>query len=800
MKTIRITIILIFLSGILSAQTYTISGKVTDLNENPLTGANVWINGTSWGASTGLDGTYFIQLTKTGQYELNVAFIGYRSLTTTIIISDKNINTDFTLQEGTIAGEDVIVSALRRPQKIVDAPTTMTVVNTLELRRNTGYSFANALQHVKGLNIYRQSVDAIGLNARGFMTGYNYRFQLMTDGMSNMLTGNGLSAVHMTLAMQEDIDRIEIIFGPSSALYGPNAHNGLLNVITKHPEDSQGGTLVAGIGQNSLLNFRARYAGTLGKIAFKLNAERLTGKDFNDNRTYWMDLNRNNQQDGGEYTVEGNKTPIEHNRLGGAAFYKLTPRMELGGGYNYYLFSTRYVTNIGHNILNDWQMQRWFVQLTHPRFFARVHSIGNKSDQYYQEDIRALLQVAQGLPYDAAIDAINLIDKSKQLAVEIQANSNIAGINLIGGVSWDRENPVSERTVLLDRGFDKRTGQIEGDDIIVNQLGLYGQAETNLPADFAVTAAFRYDMHDNYKNQFSPRLGLVWSGTKSGNFRITWNRAFQAPAIAQQYLYIYIPGSRYQAGNGLGFTLADGSKIDPLEPETNQTLEFGYKGFLMKNLYIDVNYYSSHYQNFISGFIPVGRATKMGDTDLDPNVVLLTYLNFGDITINGFDLATQYQILPDVSIFANYSFVDQSNFDEEKEKGLQSADSTFYKSFYFNTPTGKWNIGMRANNLFFNGLDLGLNVRHVDKYDFVAGRWKATEAEAGTSSDGNNPYYYNPGPLGGFTLIDLLFTYKISNNISLLFNIENLFNAEAFQMIGSPSIRRLINGELKYTF
>jgi len=89
MKTIKITIFLTFLIGILSAQTYTISGKVTNNNGYPLTGANIWIGGTSLGASTDLNGVYSIKMIKVGKYDLNAAFIGHRSLSKSIVVSLK---------------------------------------------------------------------------------------------------------------------------------------------------------------------------------------------------------------------------------------------------------------------------------------------------------------------------------------------------------------------------------------------------------------------------------------------------------------------------------------------------------------------------------------------------------------------------------------------------------------------------------------------------------------------------------------------------------------------------------------
>ena len=788
--------------GSLNAESGTISGVITGENGDPIVGANVWLKGTTMGTSTRIDGSFRINGIPDGDYEIIAAYIGNQSVELPVMVGGNSVELNISMKKGSISGEEVVVSAALRPQKLVDAPGTISVVYTDELHRGTGFSFANSVQNVKGVNVYRNGIDGVGISARGFMTAYNYRFQLMTDGMNSMLTGNGFSGTHMNLASKEDLERVEIVVGPSSALYGPNAHNGMMNVITLHPRDSQGGTVVIGSGQNEIVNLRGRYAGVSGPFSYKFNVESLTGKDWDDNRHYWLDFNSDGIEDAGEFTIEGNEYPIEHLRGSGNVFYDLNTDMELTGGYSYYKFSSRNMTNIGHNIIKDWKMNRWNIGATHPRFFARLYGMKNESGVYYQEDLRALFQLIIPETRQQSIDRNNLVDKSTSIAGEVQGNTRFEKINLIGGVSWERQTPISERTVLLDRGIDPISKELVGENITVDQVGFYGQIERELINDFEFTTAFRFDTHNNYESQLSPRFGLVWKGLKHGNFRVTWNRAFQAPSIAQQYLYIAIPGSRYQAGNGLGFTLADGSTIDPLEPEINETLEFGYKGTPMNNLFVDGSYYISSYTNFISGFIPVGNAVKMGDTDLDPDLPLLTYLNFGEVTLLGFDIEAKYRLNDSYRVFGNFSFVDASDFDNEKEKAKTTADSLKYQFFFFNTAERKWHIGIEGKDIGTPGLDLSVKVRHVNEYDFVSGKWFATEDGKGTipAFAAGNPYYADNGPIGGFTLVDLSVAYPVNEALSLVLNVENIFDAEAFQMVGSPSTARLAILEVKYSF
>ena len=783
--------------GSVEAESGTISGVITGENGDPIVGANVWLKGTTIGSSTRTDGSYRINGVPDGDYEIIAAHIGYQSVELPVIVSGNSLKIDFSMLRGMISGEEIVVSAALRPQKLVDAPGTISVVYTDELHRGTGFSFANSVQNVKGVNVYRNGIDGVGISARGFMTAYNYRFQLMTDGMNSMLTGNGFSGTHMNLASKEDLERVEVVVGPSSALYGPNAHNGMMNVITLHPRDSQGGTIVIGSGQNEIFNFRGRYASVSGPFSYKLNVESLTGKDWDDNRKYWFDLNGNGDEDEGEFTIEGNDFPIKHLRGSGNLFYELDDDLELTGGYSYYKFSSRNMTNVGHNILKDWEMKRWNIGATHPRYFARLYGMKNESDKYYQEDVRALVQLRSGLTEKQAIEATNLVDKSSSIAGEVQGNILFEEFNIISGVSWERQTPISERTVLFDRGIDPLSNKLEGSNITVDQVGFYGQVERELSNDFHLTTAFRFDTHSNYESQLSPRFGLVWRGLRNGNIRATWNRAFQAPSIAQQYLYIPIQAaSLYLAGNGLGFTMVDGTTIDPLAPEINETFEFGYKGTPISNLFVDGSYYISKYTNFISGFIPVGKAMKIGNTELDTSFNLLTYLNFGEVTLQGFDVELKYRVNSSIRLFGNFSYVDASDFDKQKENSIGTKEESFYKGFFFNTAERKWHLGIEGKDIGTEGLDLSVKARHVDEYDFVSGSWSATEARRANA----NPYYTDNGPLGGFTLVDLNAAYPVNEDISLVLNIDNLFDTEAFQMVGSPSTARLAILEVKYSF
>ena len=96
-------------------------------------------------------------------------------------------------------------------------------------------------------------------------------FQMTTFCQSALAPEDWLCYRSIQKSASPDIERLEVVFGPSSALYGPNAHNGLLNVITKHPRDSQGASVSFGGGSSNYNSFRARLATATGPLSMKFS-------------------------------------------------------------------------------------------------------------------------------------------------------------------------------------------------------------------------------------------------------------------------------------------------------------------------------------------------------------------------------------------------------------------------------------------------------------------------------------------------------------------------------------------------
>lgn len=799
--TVSLVCFLLLSVSALLAQTGTISGKVTDLDGNPMSGSNVQVVGTDLGAAAANDGSYTISNVPAGSYRLAASFIGYVQSTTQIqVVAGETAMADFSLSESALPGETLVVSASRRAEKLTDAPASISVVTAKELKRSAGFTYSEGLMKAKGVDVYRTGIDGVGINARGFMTAYSYRMQLMADGRNSMLPGAGLAAGNLLPVARDDIERLETILGPSSALYGPNAHNGLVNVISKHPRDSEGTTMTVGGGTRSQLVGRFRHAQMVGdKFAFKVNGEFLRADDFVKNDTAAVNAATN------AVVFEDPNTNIKNLRLDASAYFSLPGNTEAVATAGYSNTRSVGTTNLGRNQIDGWIYQYYQLRVNHPNFFVQGYMTANEAGDTYPLDGAASLQAATGMSREEAIDVVKFIDDSKRYNLEAQGNYDWQGFHFIGGASYEKNRPVSNGTYLTDT---------TGYKIDLSQTGFYGQLERDLGESFKVVLAGRYDTHSSYDSQFSPRAALLYKLRGKGAFRFTFNKAFQAPAILQQELFFPIleiaPGVLLVGrGNGRGLTLANGTKIKPLEVEENTTFEVGYKGLITDKLYFDVNAYHSKYENFISPLTVVGDlaggnpVVAQGDGAITAPEMTMTYLNYGEVKMIGVDVGLNYQVSKNIGFWFNYSHIDPEDIKKNSANDLDgdgTVSDSEAEALSFNTSENKFNVGITVSDLFTKGTYMSVSMRHVDAYDFISGRHRATKAGEGTLAPGLTPQYRDNGQLGGFETVDVSFSYAMKNGVTLNISATNIFDTKMREMVGSPEIGRLIIGELKYNF
>ena len=841
-KTLLPLLLAIFSNLSFSQNSGSVSGMVTDKQTNEaLSGATVSIKGTARSAVTNNEGNFIINQLNPGKVILMITFIGYETVELPVIIVAGGITTaNASLIIDERIGNAVVVSALKRPEKITDAPASIQVISKKELGQFTGSNSFELLSKVQGVEFTRTSIDHASINARGMNNAANNRVLQIVDGRYSMTAFGSSLAMHNNFSLiKDDIERIELVLGPQAALYGPNAHSAVINFITKDPRTSQGTTVSFSAGNQYQFSSRIRQATKINnKWAYKFSGEFAVGREFEFYDRIYVGSRPTGFPYGPEVAVPEKNIDFNFRHIRGEAhvYYSVTPKADIiisTGGSNNNSISThsngrlqfkdvtnsflqgRFISQHFYvNIYNAWANYGNSLQLVlYTRdFWNRTHSLITDTNDTRFKTMGRLT------PESAEIFATRLGNRPREtpqrLNMEGQYNYKFdkAGLFLVTGFSYQKDKPRAFGTTLVDSA--RR--------LYVTQVGAVLQLEKKLPWQMRVIGAFRWDNHSNFGNFFSPKFGLV-KQIGDGNIRVTWARAYSMPSILFQYAKNF---TFYGNGNGITYIPSNTKMSDsirkvtiPLKPEEVSTWELGYKGTIARKLYVDINYFNGLNRNFFSPSIGVGgralfvgnepvihpqpQAGQINSGDTLKNAQFQTVFNFGNVRVYGIDAGLTYVFNKFINISVNYSWIGSDINKGHPGNDANRDETVSADERGLNSPRHRALVSLRFQNLCKQKLFVNLSARYVQQYDFYNGNQISTAAGEGSrgfvivKNGARLIKNFDWGPLGGFTTFDLSAGYKINSMMSIGVNITNLFDTEQREFAGSSYIRRLIMFELK---
>ena len=713
----------------LAAQTAKVSGTVVDSAKAPLSGAQVLLVGTTLSAITDGSGHFLINGVTAGEYQLRAQRIGYRPSTIPIAVHDgEETIVAFTLGAAPIQLAGIVISASRRAEKITEAPATVTRISASDIENSAGNSFGPALKQVEGLDFIQTGVMSVGVNARGFNSAFNNRVLQLEDGRIATLPESGLPLGSFTTIPKVDIAAVEVLVGPGSALYGPDASSGVLSLTTKDPREFPGTTLEVAGGNRSFRDIQGRQAGVFAQNwGYKITAEYAAANDFSNHDIYAPVSGTNPSPEiGADFTtsvVRGEGALVYYfNGEGG--------RLEADGGIS--KTNTIGLTNVGRNQIVDWKYGHGQLRYSNKNWFAQAYHVESRSGDTYQLNGFAQNRLRYPSISDDSVKALSAFpDKANFSAAEVQNTFSIGSLNgtrFTYGAQYRHDDVSSMRRWLLDRQT--------GEDVTIDQKGAYAQVDAPLASWLKFVGAVRYDKHDLYSGQWSPKAGILISPTPDQTIRLTYNRAFKSPSILQTSFFF----PDFQPfigvfGNRDGFIIKnrDGDVVNtiaPIKPETNTTWELGYKGVLAGKFYLDVVGYYSRFDNFQSPLVVIANfltPDSLGGPTYAFNAktgapitgatggpqIPLTYFNVGQATLHGADIGLRYLVTPLVDINGTASF---QKVDKIERRPTDPVEATA-----FNAPTVKATLGMDFREVVTPKLRLGWVARFVNSYTFVSG-------------------------------------------------------------------------------
>ena len=560
------------------AQTTSISGKIIS-DGKPVEFANVVLKGTQIGTSTDTSGKYQIKNITAGTYQVQVTAIGFDKVSKNITIkTDENIQLDFDLTANQSLLREVVVTGTMKEVKRLESPVNVEVYTPVYFKKNPTPTIFDALQIVNGvrpqLNCNVCNTGDIHIN--GLEGAYT---MVLIDGMpivSSLSTVYGLSGIPNSM-----IERIEIVKGPASSLYGSEAIGGLINIITKKPQNAP--LISADVFGTSWGEYNA-------DLGFKLKAGKkadiLTGINYF-NFQNKIDNNNDNFTD-----------------------MTLQNRISIFQKWNFQRKDNRLFSIAGRYMYED----RWGGDLRWNKSFRGGDSIYGESIYTKRWEVIGNYQ----LPTKEKLMLSFSYNDHDQNSV--YGNTPYIADQKIGftQLTWDKKigrNDFLIGTALRYTYYDDNTPGTATADTINQQNqpqktwlpGIFLQDEISLNDKHKLLLGFRYDYNSYHGNIYTPRMAYKWTINDKNIFRLNAGTGFRVVNLFTED-HAALTGARIVEIK------------NELNPEQSYNVNLNYiKKFYAKNgtfIALDASAFYTYFNNRI-----------VGDFETDPNKIIYDNLN-----------------------------------------------------------------------------------------------------------------------------------------------------------------------------
>ena len=517
-------------AGAVGAQAGTISGRVTHSDAGtPVAGANITVKSGNTAVASGRageDGTYRITNVPVGTYAVEGQMVGFslRRIEGVTVTAGGTATTDIALTELVSLLNPIVTTDTRgaTPTKILDSPNSISLISSERIAERPAATVTDHLKGQPGLSISNGGIVQANIVSRGFNNAFSTTMMMLQDYRFAGVPSLRVNVPFLFTGTGEDIDRIEVLQGPASALYGPNSGAGVLHVITKSPFQSQGTTVTLDGGQQAMMRLAGRHAGVFGdgRFGYKLSGEYFTAND-------WEYNDPNETASGANYSATDPRIPssrqgaaktrnFDLTRYSGEARLDFRPNEDTEAittlGYTMAGSALEITTTFGAAQVKNWSYTNFQQRFRHKQFFAQVFYNASNSGNEHALDDNGTFYLRSGIP---------VVDKSNVLVAQVQQGYDFGQTRLVGGFDYIATTPETEGTIM---------GRNEDDDNIT-EMGGYLQVTQPLTEKLDFLGAARYDVNSEIDGgQFSPRAALLYKATPTQNFRFTFNRAFNSPA------------------------------------------------------------------------------------------------------------------------------------------------------------------------------------------------------------------------------------------------------------------------------
>ena len=482
------------------------------------------------------------------------------------------------------APAETVTSAVRHAQPLELSPSAVTVITREDIETSGARSLSEVLRLVPNMDVYMVTPLWYALGVRSDTTISSNTMLLLVDGRDVTMEFFGFPLWAVNNFSMDDVERIEVIRGPGSALYGANAFSGVVNVVTRKPGDGPRASVSIRGGERGQTELACSATEKFGPLALRVSA----GFDRED---FWTSRDTEARE-----TIRG--------RIGGkidlGSENGLLLEMGLHSGVG------KFHTNIGEADISRGTNLYGMARLDYADLMVQAVYDRYVFDAEFDLVLDYMgLKLAQVPPADAVANKANFI---VQHAVEVFHNRVAYGAEYVLSHSHS--------SILLDPAdqqpdpdkYEHRIGLFVQDEVNIGAI-LAELAETSMPP-LILTAGLRFDENSVTRWEISPRASLVCTPIENHSFRMGYAHAFLKPTFFESSLTI-----RLDDISNMGFTWLDISNPD-LDNETIDSLEVGYHGsFLDDSLILKLDLAYNWYRNTISFDYDL---SKLGHLEIGP--------------------------------------------------------------------------------------------------------------------------------------------------------------------------------------
>jgi iron complex outermembrane receptor protein len=539
-KTIFFAFVL--LTGFTMLAQTTITGVVKDAQTGEtLLGANVKVSGKAVGTTTDFDGKFSIKVADAPPFTIEISMLGFKAAS--VEITKINHEVMVSLEEVATSLEVIVFSASRRKQKVQEAPASVSIITSKDILNSAAaVDPIMNLANIVGVQMQQQSANTINIEMRAgsgvFGTStfpiLDYRYLVTPSGGNFQSFQTGMSNI--------DIERVEVVRGAASALYGPGVTSGVVHFMSKSPIDHPGTTveMLGGTLSTTGMTVRHAFKSDNDKFGFKVNVRYMKGNDFQLDPVADADFiaaqrttvsqpaivnGRVDPTQPGETLLtltdlddngDGNPLATEYKNYSANVHLEFRPTDETtaflsagfanGGGL---LFNSQ---GIGYSQGTDYWVQ------------GRVQSGGLFAQLYYNYNDGG----SEEKPSFLYASGLRQVTERNSLEAQLQYNfdvPNFLNTNFTIGSDYRNSKTMTQNTLY---GINE-----DRDDYIIT--GAYLQGTSKISDKLDLTYAGRYDKFNFIdEGAFAPRVAIVYKANENHTFRASFNKANTGPSALQQ--------------------------------------------------------------------------------------------------------------------------------------------------------------------------------------------------------------------------------------------------------------------------